>query len=109
MWINVYFPTDSQTEDFDDSELMEVFKAVTRVFEKTDCTDIVLNGDLNWDPSRNTGFSVSVKNFLESLNLVSVWKFYDVDYTHIHTDLRSTSVLDHFLVTEMTKKGICPY
>ena len=29
-----------------------------------------------------------------------MWQHHTVDYTHIHTDMRSTSVLDHFLVNE---------
>ena len=73
---------------------------LTRIIETTDYDDIVWNGDLNWHPSRNTGFSKEVKRFVDRTGLVPVWKIYPVDYTHIHTDMVSTSVLDHFLVTE---------
>ena len=50
--------------------------------------------------SMQTGFSWSMKQFMEKLGLVSVWESYPVSYTHIHTDLASTSTLDHFLVNE---------
>ena len=100
LWINTYFPTDPQTIVFDDSELVEVLGELTRIIETTDYDDIVWNGDLNWHPSRNTGFSKEVKRFVDRTGLVPVWKIYPVDYTHIHTDMVSTSVLDHFLVTE---------
>ena len=100
LWINLYLPTDPQTVVFDDSELVEVLHEVTNILEVTDYTDVLVNGDLNWDPRRPTGFSMSVKAFAEKTGLVSLWQDYRVDYTHIHTDMRSTSVLDHFLVNE---------
>ena len=100
MWINAYLPTDPQTVNFDDSELIEVLCEITSIIEKSGCTDVILNGDLNWDPSRNTGFSNTVRQFVENLGLASLWEKFGVDYTHMHTDFVSTSVLDHFLVSE---------
>ena len=41
---------------YDDSELLDVLRDLTKIVETTEYTDIVLNGDLNWDPRRNTGF-----------------------------------------------------
>ena len=37
--------------------------------------------------------------FMTRLRLVPVWTHHPVDYTHIHTDYKSTSTLDHFIVT----------
>ena len=68
--------------------------------ETTEYTDIVLNGDLNWDPRRNTGFFKAVKSFMSVTGLVPLWEAHPVDFTHIHTDMSATSILDHFLVTE---------
>ena len=59
LWINTYFPSDPQTVLFDDSELLEVLCELTKLVETTDYSDIVRNGDLNWDPSWNTGFSTT--------------------------------------------------
>ena len=56
MWINAYLPTDSQNVNFDDAELVEVLCEITSIIEQSGCTDIILNGDLNWNPSRSTGF-----------------------------------------------------
>ena len=53
---------------------------------------------MNWDPRRRSGFSIAMKEFMERLGLVSVWEEHPVSYTHIHTDLTSTSTLDHFIV-----------
>ena len=100
LWINVYLPTDPQTLVFDDTDLLEVLSELTKIIETTDFTDILVNGDLTWDPSRRSGHSVTVNRFVENLGLVPLWKRHPVDYTHIHTDMRSTSVLDHFLVNE---------
>ena len=49
---------------------------------------------------RTSGCSCVIKQFLEKLGLVSVWEHRPVDFTHIHTDLESTSTLDHFIVNE---------
>ena len=100
LWINSYLPTDPQTVEFDDTELLEVLHEVAKIIETESYTDIVWNGDLNWDPKRCSGFSSVVKAFIGKLGLVPLWNCYPVDYTHIHTDMTSTSVLDHFLVSE---------
>ena len=41
-----------------------------------------------------------MKTFVNKVGLVPLWESHPIDYTHIHTDMRSTSVLDHFLVNE---------
>ena len=41
-----------------------------------------------------------MKTFTEKLSFVSVWDTFPLSYTHIHTDLKSTATLDHFLVNE---------
>ena len=41
-----------------------------------------------------------MKIFYEKVGLLSVWDKFPIDYTYIHTDLKSTSTLDHFLVNE---------
>ena len=99
LWINTYFPTDPQTVAFDDSELLKVLGKVTKILKLTEYTDAVWNGDINWDPSRKSGFSKVMETFLEKTELKSVWDTYPVNFTHIHTDMRSTAVLDHFLVS----------
>ena len=61
---------------------------------------MIWNGDMNWDLSRSSGFSKVMKNFVSEVGLVSLWSAYPVDHTHVHTDYSSTSVLDHFFVSE---------
>ena len=60
----------------------------------------IIQGDLNWDNGRQYGFSKVMTNFSQRTGLMSVWDSFDIDYTHIHTDLKSVSKIDHFLVNE---------
>ena len=55
--------------------------------------------DLNWDPSRNTKFSRTIAAFLQEVGLVHLWDSFPVPFTHVHTDGRSRSVLDHFILS----------
>ena len=41
-----------------------------------------------------------MKHFADRVGLVSLWTAHPIDFTHMHTDMRSTAVLDHFLVNE---------
>ena len=49
---------------------------------------------------RASGFCSFMKPFMDRLGFVSVWEHHPVSYTHIHTDLTSTTTLDHFIVNE---------
>ena len=100
LWINTYFPNDPMTLILDDKELIEVLGEIENILDSNDFDDCILQGDLNWDMSRNTGFSSRMKQFMEKIGLLSVWEHHPVSYTHMHTDLISTSTLDHFLVNE---------
>ena len=62
-------------------------------------TDVIWAGDLNWDMSRVTYFSRTMATFVEKLGLVSLWSSNPVKYTYMHTDNKTLSVLDHFLLS----------
>ena len=100
LWLNSYMPTDPQNNTFDDSELLEVLAEVEYIMDNTIFDDILWQGDLNWDMSRNSEFGVVMRRFMNKVGLISVWERHPIDYTHIHTDLKSTSVLDHFMMNE---------
>ena len=53
-----------------------------------------------------SGFSDIIRRFLTKVGLYSVWEYFPVEYTHIHTDFKSTSVLDHFIVNERIRSVI---
>ena len=96
LWINTYLPTDPQTVNFDESELIDVLNEVENIMDETHFN----NGDLNWDMGRRSGFSAVMANFVQKVGLVSLWHHHPVDFTHVHTDDVSTSILDHFMVNE---------
>ena len=100
LWINSYLPNDPLTVNFDDTELTDVLAEVEQIMDKTDFDDIIWNGDLNWDMARNSGFSLTMDRFMKRIGLIPVWERNPVDFTHMHTDLISTSTLDHFVVNE---------
>jgi hypothetical protein len=85
---------------FEDTELLQVLTELENILDSSDFDDCIWQGDLNWDMGRTSGFSSCMKQFMERLGLVSVWEHHPVSYTHIHTDLTSTSTLDHFVVNE---------
>ena len=100
LWMNVYFPSDPQILNFNDAELLEVQLEVEKLLEAGGYDDCICGGDFNYDCRRNSGFAVSMKQFLLRVGLHSVWEKFPVDYTHLHTDNKSTSILDNFYVNE---------
>ena len=100
LWINSYLPNDPLTASFDDTELSDVLAEVELIMDNNYFDDIIWNGDLNWDMSRNTGFSQTLDRFIKRIGLTPVWERHPIDFTHLHTDLKSTSTLDPFIVNE---------
>ena len=100
LWINSYLPTDPQTTGaYDPSDLLELLREVEYIIESEKYTDVIWAGDLNWDTSRSSQFSVILKNFVEKIGLQTLWAHHDIDFTHLHTDSKSTSTIDHFLLS----------
>ena len=50
--------------------------------------------------ARASEFSLIMRRFLDRVGLISLWEKFPIDYTHMHTDFKSTSVIDHFRVNE---------
>ena len=100
LWMNCYFPTDPKIINFDETELLEVQGEVEKILEAGGYDDCLLGGDFNYDQRRSSGFARSMREFLERLGLVSVWEKHPIDFTHVHTDDKSTSILDNFYMNE---------
>ena len=99
LWINTYFPTDPQLQQYDDGELQELLEQVRDIIRTAQFDDIIWGSDINWDPARNNQFSRNISAFLEEVGLKTLWETHPVPYTHVHTDGRSKSVLDHFILS----------
>ena len=100
LWINTYMPTDPQTVgQYDADELVEVLREVEDIINHTQFNDVIWAGDMNWHMERNSHFSKIMKAFIDRIELFSLWSRHEVDYTHIHTDNKSVTTLDHFLIS----------
>ena len=100
LWINAYLPTDpGLMAGLDDTNLCDCISEIEKVIRETSHTDVLLAADLNWDLVRRTQFANTVRDFVERSGLVTLWSEHPVDYTHVHTDHKSTSTLDHFLIS----------
>ena len=100
LWINSYLPTDPGTVSYDDTELDEVLSEIESILTSEIFDDLIWGGDLNWHKGRNTGFAESMERFLNKHDLVTVWDHFTCSHTHIHTDFKSTSLIDHFIVNK---------
>ena len=98
LWVNVYFPNDPKIVNFDEAELLVVQAQLKAVLERRDYDGCLCGGDWNYDARRNSGFAKSMAAFLDQEGLVSVWEKFPVDFTYLHTDHKSNSILDNFYV-----------
>ena len=100
LWLNTYIPTDPQRiTEYDDSVLREVLLEVETLLTSCTFTDVIWAGDLNWDMKRVTQFSRTMAAFVDRLGLASLWSQHPVNYTYMHTDHKSVSVIDHFMLS----------
>ena len=105
LWINAYFPTDPQLLNYDQIELQKILNEVETIMDDSDYDEVIFGGDFNWDRTRNTGFVACLQSWVDKVGLLDIWDTFPVDYTHIHTDLKSLSTLDRFLVSP----GLLPH
>ena len=104
VFINVYLPNDPQCANFCDIELLKALQDIQYVFNLyNDSVNFILLGDFNCDFSRNTHFVQTINNFMEGLNLITIWDKFSCDFTYTHplpNGRCSFSTIDHILVKE---------
>ena len=98
--MNAYFPTDSRTSNID--ILKSLLEDIEVIIEKNNFTDFIMAGDLNCDLSRNTAHVNHIRSWLTKMDLLSVWSIYPIDFTFLSNDLKTSSCLDHFIVSSNT-------
>ena len=99
LWMNAYFPTDPQVINYDETELQQILTEVENIMDSVDFDEVIFGADFNWDKSRKTGFVSCIDRWVTKVGLLDVWDNFPADYTHIHTDFKSLSTLDRFLVS----------
>ena len=110
LWLNTYLPPDPQIiGEYDDSVLREVLAQVENILTNSSYDDVVWGSDLNWDLSRNTSFARTLSAFVERLGLVPLWSVHPVPYTHVHTDGKSRSTIDHILLSPRLVNLVADY
>ena len=62
--------------------------------------DCIIGGDFNVDRRRASAFVAAVSEFFDRVGLSSVWEKFPIDFTHLHTDSRSTSILDNYFMNK---------
>ena len=107
VFINVYLPTDPRVNNFDDTTLIQSLQDIQYILNQCGPDfKITVLGDLNSDLNRNTQFVNTVKNFMTSNNLVSLWDTFQCDFTYSQQQVRNGrsnvyySALDHFFVND---------
>ena len=96
LWLNVYFPCD---EDNKVDELIETLANIEAILTSTTFNDVILSGDINWDPSRSSIFAKTVKAWLVNNDLTSMWDLTNPDHTHTNVMGDGLATLDHFIVS----------
>ena len=99
LWINAYLPPDPQLVNYDQVELQTILNEVETMMDDSNYDEVIFGGDFNWDKSRNSGFAACLDRWVDRVGLVDIWDKFSADYTHVHTDLKSFSTLDRFLVS----------
>ena len=64
LWINAYFPCDPQSAHFDSTELVTLLKELENIMDENIFDDVIIGADCNWDRSRNSEFSILMKEFV---------------------------------------------
>ena len=110
--INVYFPVDPRSPNFDDFGLIKCLEDINWYFESFPNHIIIIAGDFNTDFSRNTRFVNIVRDFLMRNNLVTIWANFCVDFTFSScqnrngTNILSHSCIDHFILPQSEMQNI---
>ena len=108
--INAYFPCDPRLDHFDDTELINVLADMKRMIEKSDCSNILLAGDLNSHFQRNTQFTQIVQQELDELELSLLWNQTDFNvdftYSHIQNETIYFSTIDHFALSNKLMSAV---
>ena len=90
--VNAYFPCDPRSENFDETEIVNLLAELKLLIDQSQCHHVLLAADLNCHFERYTRFTNIVRNQLEDLQLSILWQNPDhrveaVDYTHCSSSI----------------------
>ena len=104
VFINCYLTVDKQNHEND--VLLAVLQDIKYIIDQCeDSCNVVMLGDMNFQPTRVTDFANIIRTFLSDNDLLSVWSKFNCDFTYCFTRLTQGvqrtfySILDHFIVS----------
>ena len=83
--------------------------------DESECSNVLLAGDLNCHFGRNNTFTNIVENYLTEIGLKLLWEnkhenefIKEIDYTHVHiaNQVASLSTIDHFAASQAVLLGV---
>ena len=106
--VNSYLPVDLQTQNFDETELIETLTSISKVLVDTDYDYTVWAGDVNADLKRQTKHVTYINSFVQNHSLNVAWENYEIDFTHVHEQNEATyvSVIDHFFWNDALTESV---
>ena len=110
LFITVYMPCDTGVCDVNRAaeDFYDVLTEISRIVHVYGEYEVVIGGDFNTAYIRNNAHSTLLRNFCEDESLVNanMHKNADIDYTYCNYASGTTSVIDHFLLTEQAYDSI---
>ena len=114
---NTYFMCDPRINDFEDEPLLSLLEEIREKIVESQCSNILLSGDLNASFDQHTTFTTIIKNFFDEMNLTVFWLNQEnepghvigpVAYTHTHVrdGVAHYSTLDHFVSSQMVYNSV---
>ena len=111
--LNVYFPCDPRTSQHDLLELANLLSDIDTIVRSSGLNNVLLGGDLNCHFNRNTIFTSTIKDWLDSIKLNALWTLTDqrienVDFTFCNasSDPIAFSTIDHFATSDRMLDGL---
>ena len=101
--INVYFPCDPRSNNYDDTEIFNILSELNIVIKRGMSNNVLMVGDLNCHFERQSQFTETIKDYFDTLNLKIAWNMPNqrsdlVNYTYCGA--ASYSIIDRFVVSE---------
>lgn len=99
--INVYMPGDTYSAERTDPEFMDILDEVQIMWLQNEASILIFGGDINTDLRRDNAHSNSFVDFADDNGLTIVWGIDNVSFcnTYVSYDGRSSSCIDHFVVS----------
>lgn len=95
---SVYMPCDNGSKNI--SEYSDVLDDISVLFHEHSVQMAVIGGDFNCDFGRSSQQTALLKSYVRSTQLFNVNCNYDIDYTCRNSFTGTSSLIDHFFVTQ---------